>query len=466
MLRSMRHLLSFLTIFLLLIPQAASVQPVEAASSNNTFTVNSTADLPDGNVSDNQCLAQNGKCTLRAAIMQANSASGMDTILLPAGTYLLTLPGVDDNDQFGDLDISDDLTIKGAGPHLTIVDGNGAVTGDRVFHILSTAHQTALSGMTIRNGATTTANTGQDAGFGGGIYQDGGDLSLNDVVIEGNQADWGGGLALVFYSQAGTTTLERVTVQSNQAVVAGGGIYLVDTISSSAARLDVFHTTLNGNSAQQGGGIYFQGFGVPSAYLTTLALTNTTVSGNTVDHDGGGIYDRGGLVQLANVTIANNRVNLPAVDNGGVGGGGLFISSSGGFIASLNVKNSIIGDNSRGKEGISFSFQDDCNGAVTSFGFNLLQSTTNCAINTTSGDQENVDPLLGPLEYNGGLTQNQALAKGSPAIDGGNPNGCIDFDVTNVTTDQRGFQRPANGRCDIGAFEYYSIAAFIPLVSR
>ena len=466
MLRSMRNGLSFLMIFLLLIPLVVSVRPAEAAPSGNTFSVNSTADLPDGNVTDNICLAQNGKCTLRAAIMQANFSSGMDTILLPAGSYLLTLPGVDDNDLIGDLDISDDLAIEGAGSDQTIVDGNGVVTGDRVFHILSTAHQTALSGMTIRNGVTTYVSTSPDAGFGGGIYQAGGDLSLDDVIIEGNQAAWGGGFAPVFYSQAGTTTLESVTIRSNQASVAGGGIYLVDTIASSLARLGVSHTTISGNTAQQGGGIYFQGFGSAGVFQTTLALTNTTVSGNTVGHDGGGIYDRGGLVQLANVTIANNRVNLPAVDNGGVGGGGLFVSSSGGFTATLDVKNSIVGDNSRRKEGVLFTFQDDCNGVFTSFGHNLISSTTNCVINQTLTDLLNVDPKLEPLQNNGGLTHTQALLKSSPAIDGGNPNGCIDFAVTIVTTDQRSFTRPASGRCDIGAYEYYPNAYYVSPVSR
>ncbi len=201
MLRSIYKVISFLAIFLLLIPQAARVHLVKAAPSGNTFIVNSTADLPDGNVTDNLCLALNGKCTLRAAIMQANFTAGMDTILLPAGTYKLTIPGVDDTDQVGDLDISDDLVIEGDGPDQTIVDGNGAVTGDRVFHILSTAQQTALSGMTIRNGVSVFVSTIQDAGFGGGIYQDGGDLSLTDVIIEDNQASYGGGLVPSFLTR-------------------------------------------------------------------------------------------------------------------------------------------------------------------------------------------------------------------------------------------------------------------------
>jgi hypothetical protein len=199
-------------------------------------------------------------------------------------------------------------------------------------------------------------NTSQDAGFGGGIYQDGGDLSLTDVVIEDNQASYGGGLVSSFFNQPGTTSLERVTIRSNQAEQYGGGVYLIDMDGSGTSRLAVSHSAIIGNTAQHGGGISFQGFGFNGVYQTTLALTNTTVSGNSVDHDGGGIYDSGGLVQLANVTIANNQVNLPAADNGGLGGGGVVTASSNGFIPTLDVKNSLIGDNIRRKEGVLFTF--------------------------------------------------------------------------------------------------------------
>lgn len=450
------------------IAQGVSARPVHAAPAGNTFTVNSEVDLPDGNVNDDICLALNGKCTLRAGIMQANFIPGPDTIKLPAGTYKLTLPGVDDNDQIGDLDISGDLAIEGAGSGQTIVDGNGAVTGDRVFHTLSTAGQTTLSGMTIRNGVSVYNSLIQDAGFGGGIYQDGGDLSLSDMIIEDNQASYGGGLAPSFFNQQGTTNLERVTIRSNQAKEYGGGVYLIDMNSSGTSRLSVSHSAISGNMAKHGGGISFQGFGFNGVYQTIMALTNTTVSGNSVDHDGGGIYNLGGLVQLANVTIANNQVNLPAIDNGGLGGGGVTTVSANGFTPTVDVKNSLIGNNIRRKEGSVFSFQDDCNGALTSFGHNLFQSTTNCTINDVPTDLKNVDPRLGSLQYNGGPTQTQALLIDSPAIDQGNPNGCIDFNTTIVTTDQRGVTRPQGAACDIGAVEMtaadFWLKVFLPII--
>ncbi len=110
-----------------------------------TFVVNSTEDLPDADQGDNVCAASNGKCTLRAAIMQANFTAGADTITLPPGTYQLTRSGDDDQAVLGDLDITDSLTIIGAGADVTIVDGNGVVTGDRVFDVHETAVNTAMS---------------------------------------------------------------------------------------------------------------------------------------------------------------------------------------------------------------------------------------------------------------------------------------------------------------------------------
>jgi hypothetical protein len=57
-----------------------------------------------------------------------------------------------------------------------------------------------------------------------------------------------------------------------------------------------------------------------------------------------------------------------------------------------------------------------------------------------------IDPLLGPLQDNGGLTETQAILPGSPAINAGsNP--------LELTTDQRGEARVQQGTADIGAFE-------------
>src|SRR5439155_2560247 len=77
------------------------------------------------------------------------------------------------------------------------------------------------------------------------------------------------------------------------------------------------------------------------------------------------------------------------------------------------------------------------------------------------GNNLNGNPMLGPLANNGGPNKTHALLPDSPAIDAGNPTGCVDQNTIVLTTDQRGFRRPVDGpdadttiTCDIGAVEF------------
>ncbi len=182
----------FLALLITMTPALGmNARPAVALAATSSFTVNSNADLPDADQGDGICKASNNLCTLRAAIMQANFTAGADLITMPAGIFLLTRPGNDDADVLGDLDITDDLTIQGAGSSLTIIDGNGAVTGDRVFQMLSSAKSVTISGLTIRNGKRT--NTFDE---GGGLLWDGNGshLILSNVAFENNAGYYGGGL--------------------------------------------------------------------------------------------------------------------------------------------------------------------------------------------------------------------------------------------------------------------------------
>jgi hypothetical protein len=166
-----------------------------------------------------------------------------------------------------------------------------------------------------------------------------------------------------------------------------------------------------------------------------MTITNSTVSGNVASGFGGGIRTNADT-SLDSVTIAGNTSGL------GSGGG---IEQTGGTVT---VKNTIIAGNS-GQAGNS-----DCAGTLTSQGHNLVQAVpAGCTITGDAfGNLIGMDPLLGPLQDNGGPTPTRALLPGSPAIDAGSDTGCPD-------TDQRGYSRPVDGDnngppvCDMGAFE-------------
>ena len=115
---------------------AANSADAISRPASTTITVNTFADD----------LAANGNCTLREAIQAANTdstvdacpaGSGADTIVLAAGTYTLTIAGAsEDANATGDFDITNALTIIGAGPAATVINANGL---DRAFHAIGSA---------------------------------------------------------------------------------------------------------------------------------------------------------------------------------------------------------------------------------------------------------------------------------------------------------------------------------------
>jgi CSLREA domain-containing protein len=255
-----------LTLFLFLLGGRPS--SVHAA----TFTVTRTDDPTPG-----PCWASD--CSLREAIRAANTVPGYDIIDLPAGTYTLTIPqdGTPNDGADGDLDVTDSVTIRGAGAAATIIDGGDI---DRVLEV--DPEQVGV----IAQIYNLTVRDGNVSGGGGGI-QVWGSIELANVTVSGNSAASGGGIW-----NRGTATLTNVTVSGNSATW-GGGIMNVDD----TATIFLTNVTVSGNSAgEYGGGIW--NFGVAT-------LTNVTVSGNTAGISGGGVtnHDTG---TLKNTIVANN----------------------------------------------------------------------------------------------------------------------------------------------------------------
>ena len=217
-------------------------------------------------------------------------------------------------------------------------------------------------------------------------------------------------------------------------------------------------STLNGNSAQFGAGIY-------SAYFSSfydhnaMTITNSTLSDNTASRVGGGIYAEGGRIKLFNSTIADNRVVVPNnIPDGGVGGG-VLITGTGVIV----VQNALIADNTDSFHG-GLQVADDCYDLYASyylysFATNLIKATSYCNIDgNTLAVISGQSPKLGPLQNNGGSTWTRLPLTGSPAIDNGDNAACPPID-------QRGWHRPIGVSCDIGAVEVGPYV-YLPLVIR
>ena len=174
-----------------------------------TFTVNTTNDGSGVCTTDP---ATNGVCTLRAAIQAAVTLGVSNTIVVPAGTYILSQAGA--CPFLGRLTTTlcptGDMTIIGAGAEQTVIDGNGQ---GQVFVVTGAGTSVALNGITIRNGHSSVL------AFGGGIYNSA-VLSLTDAVILGNAANTGGGI----YNDQGTLTLINCTVLGNSSIDEGAGM--------------------------------------------------------------------------------------------------------------------------------------------------------------------------------------------------------------------------------------------------
>ena len=372
-----------------------------------------------------------GPSSLRQALATANDGDRITFAV--SGTITLT------SDQLG---ISKNVTISGPG-----ADQLSIVGMPFRFVLVAAVKAATISGLTIRNGA-------------GGIYN-GGTLTVSNCVITGSSVggieNWGS-LTVVnsnvsdnffgIYNATGefgvvTATILSTTVSGNSAggVVAaphffGGRAYITITdctisgnsggILAARTKLTVANSTISGNSAgTSGGGISVS----PGSIGVDLdsSIVNSTISGNSAGMSGGGISTSTTL-RVANCTITGN--SAPS-------GGGIH------NVGSVEVSDTILNAGASGEN----IFNDG--GAVTSLGYNL-SSDDGAGYLTDPDDQINTDPLLGPLQDNGGPTLTHALLPGSPAIDAGDPN----F-IPPPSTDQRGcpFDRVFNGRIDIGSFE-------------
>jgi hypothetical protein len=226
--------------------------------------------------------------------------------------------------------------------------------------------------------------------------------------------------------------------------------------------LAITNSTISGNTADASGG------GIANESGSTLTITNSTISGNTADASGGGIANLSGKTLLSFCTIYGNRAKA---------GGGIVV-----LAGTVTLSKSIVAGNTlvAGKQPFHPSFM----GTLLSQGFNLVQNmtnivprhvstldTSNIAVSHFTPAQDrtvstvDLTQLFDPqgLQSNNGKTKTYKLLSGqsNPAVDIIPLAGCLAtvqdaFGQTmTITTDQRGMPRPDDKEqfCDVGAYE-------------
>lgn len=314
----------------------------------------------------------------------------------------------------------------------TIISNAAGGYGGGIYNdATSGSASVTLTNSTVNNnGAVFGDGINPQYGYGGGIYSTGSGASvmITNSSIDNNFAGTSSGPPFPSGEGGGifggsSVIITSSTITNNHAGNNGGGI-------SNFANLTITSSTVSTNSAlgmHDGQNWFTRGGGIDNHGMLTIA--NSTLSGNAAYASGGGIYNAGPTLTIANSTLSNNTVSL--------NGGGVYNASG------FDIANTIL---KAGSSGVNIH---NNGGTITSHGYNLSSDSGGGFLNA-SGDQINTDPMLGPLQNNGGPTFTHELLAGSPAINAGDPN----F-TPPPFYDQRdfGYLRVYNGRIDIGSFE-------------
>ncbi len=440
----------------------ASFLVLPASAHAAVFNVNVTYDLFDDLPGDGVCDDGYGNCTLRAAIQEHNArvAGGIPganeiTFTLPgsppwtivplgntlgafpaiAGALTISGPGAEKlTIDIGQLQNAVfEITDFGSSGFLVLITGltfSGASRSvDSLFAPITIyaqdppplLHHVTLSKIAIRS--TNLDLTGNGPLYGGGIEARNTILTLDEVLVDRNQARRGGGV----YCDGCTLEVRNSTISNNRALETGGGIHAI------RSDVTIRNSTISGNYAAYSGGGIFSGDSINTA--ADLTIRNSTIAYNSVldpkETDPYSIYGGGGIAEYM-TTGTKTFQNVILTANNDLGA----------FPIINNVPR---------------SFSHDCYGSFSSLGYNLITNNWGCTISNYMTDNIFLDnrttTILRPLASNGGFgPTHQPLTPSTLFIDAGNNAGC-------EARDQRGVLRPKDGDgngsavCDIGAFE-------------
>jgi hypothetical protein len=359
------------------------------------------------------------KITLTSGAL-TNAGTTTDIALIGPGKYALTIDG-NYQDRVFVHNGSGTLLIGG----VTIAHGSysGPYGGGCIYSYGSVELQAAIvTGCQLSTTGTTKAN-------GGAIYAHDLVFVLGGEVSNGRAhaaaANSAGGAIWANTVRLGVTTISDSVVSGDGSHYArGGGVYaLGDT--------QIFYSTLINNQADAGGAVFLMG-----AANERMQIANSTISGNHATGAAGGVYAKYRPLQVANSTIARNTAVFPL-------GAGMYLAYA------TDLESSIVAGNTT-DDGLTPSDVGGASGTTIDGASNLVIASSL----PLPADTITLDPMLGPLQYNGGYTKTHALMPGSPAIDHGN-------NVVGGIYDQRlftsevpnGYERVVGPSADIGAFE-------------
>ncbi len=311
------------------------------------------------------------------------------------------------------------LEVRGG--RVADASGGGCVRsfGDVVVHASS------LTDCEVSTTGTTPAR--------GGAIQADGVVFLSDSVVSGNRATAegadadGGGVHARYIAGANGCTISGNTASGDGTHHArGGGLH-----GREGVRID--ECTISGNRAIRGGGAY-----VGDASYYNSSFTNVTISGNEALGAGGGVFSWFS-VRLDNSTVTANRAVFDF-------GAGVYLAAGNATLHSAIVAGNTSGD------GLVESDIGGHPGAVVNGGHNLVRASTLPLPPDTLAS----DPMLGPLQDNGGQVRTHALLPGSPAIDAGDNPRSLWTDARQYACSDSGcvqYERTLGAGTDIGAFE-------------
>lgn len=448
--------------------------PADAA----TFHVLVTSDRVDASPGDGACLGEPPivLCSLRAAVMEANALPGSDVIVLSATTYPLAIPQdafcpgenssepAQYSDDCADLDVLEDLTIRGAGIHRTVIDASAIQEGfnSGIFDV------TAGATLVLEDLALVEGHT---RGSGGAIRSRGGDLEIRRVQLFSNEATYAGGAIEI---RDADLRVEDSVFANNRAFtgsLGGGAIYHGG--GGSGTPNAVFHnSTFHSNIA--GGGNYDpnsdQNGGALSLWDVDAEATQVTLHNNYAYFKGGGIIlSAGASLTLLQSTVTGNYSDYDNDSSGGsgAGAGGIEIETGSSLTIGGTILAKNVGPDTAGNPGA-----DDCHGTVTSLGSNFVGNNHTCSGFHIGGDDivgmndSPLDPLLQSLGLFGGAIPVRVPVHESPVVDAGDDLLCTE------SSDPRGLPRRVDGDgnfsfvCDIGAAEWGPTRRFDVLVSE